>query len=252
MFSKKTVVAATLLLLVSAGAVAGASQIVSQQEPPAVVVQPPGAVTDAGEMAPGVPAAPALPASVGQVLYSESFDGAKLDGWRALSGVEARWAVQDGRLQQWGTPDSGNADAPTILVTNNTGFSDGIFEAQVFPTSGSPVGVVFRGSDAAYYQLTMFKAQEGLTERMARLDRIENGQVTEVALSKDWAGFQLGAWQRVEINMAGSRIAASVDGHRLFEVADEGLQSGWVGVWTFADRGADFDNVRIQSVPAGR
>jgi 3-keto-disaccharide hydrolase len=250
---RKNIMAAAALLLVAATAViAGASQFVGQQEPPAQVVQPAGAVTDAGLTAPAVPVAPALPAAVGKVAFSDTFDGAKLEGWRTLPEAEGRWAAHDGRLQQWGLADSEQADNPTVLIAGNTDAGDGVFEAQVFPTSGAPVGVVFRGSDAGYYRLTLLMGQQGFTENLARLERVEKGNATQLAVSNNWAGFKIGAWQRVEVNMSGSRIVVSVDGQQLFDVADSALSSGWIGVWTWADRGADFDNVRVQSAPAGR
>jgi hypothetical protein len=252
MFRKKMITAAALFLVAATAVIAGASQIVGQQEPPAQVVQPAGAVTDAGVSAPAVPVAPSLPPAAGQVAFSDTFDGAKLDGWRTLPEAEGRWAAHEGRLQQWGTADAELADDPTILVAGNTAVTDGIFEAQVFPTSGAPVGVVFRGSDAGYYRLTLLMGQQGFTENLARLERVENGNATELAVSNNWAGFKIGAWQRVEVNMSGNRIVVSVDGQQLFDVADTALSSGWVGVWTWADRGADFDNVRVQSAPAGR
>jgi hypothetical protein len=258
MFNKKTVVAATLLLLVSAGAVAGASQIASQQEPAGEVVVATGAVTDADVGAPassGVPSAPALPPARGQVAFSDAFDAGNINGWHTLPEADHPWVARDGRLQQWGTVDAGNADEPTVLVTNDASFGDGIFEAQLHPTSGSPAGLVFGGSDAGYYRLTLLVQQPagyGQGVAKARLDRVTASGVEEVAVNKSWAGYSLLTWQRVEVNTQANRITISVDGQQLFDVTGTDTTSGWVGVWTFADRGAQFDNVRVQRPVAGR
>jgi hypothetical protein len=252
MLSKKMIpIAALLLLALSAALVAGAGKIAQQQVPPAVVVPAPPQAGDKGE--PAVPNSSALPSASGTVSFSEDFSANKLDAWRNLPEATGTWKAKDGRLQSVGNVDGNLTSDDIALVTNFSDFSDGTFEAMVYPTNGEAAGVLFRGSDAGYYRLNLYVNVQNNSPK-ARLQKVGAGGAgaQEIAVNKTWAGLALSQWHRIEVRTAGNHIVALVDGTQLFDVTDAGPTSGWVGVWTVATVGVQFDNIRVQRGAAGR
>ena len=253
MSSKRLVPIVALLLLASALAIVGFSQTQQVLVPPGAIVESPNAQAgDAGAPRPDVPDAPKLPASSALVTFADEFASGNLDNWDSLSTAQGEWAVQDGRLQQRGTDGDLIADEPAVLMAEDVTFGDGTFSAHVYSTSGSPVGVVFRGSDAGYYRVSLYRKGENSTPK-AYLQKVEPNGIVEIArASADaWPGYEDAKWQLITVNATGSRIVLSVDGVQVLEATDAAFAQGWAGVWTFADMGAQFDNVRIQQT-AGR
>lgn len=252
MINKKTIPVAVLLLLVVAAGViaAGASQTNQYQVPQGQVVLATGADQSQAPSQP-LPAAPALPPATGQVLFNDSFSSPELKGWHNGPNSVGPWKVlSSGVLQQAGSNSDGDiSDEASVLVTDDSSFSNGVLEAQVFPTSGDPVGVVFRSTDAGYYRVSLGPNLPNSAAR-AHLQKVVNGVAQDIAVNSTWKGFEYSQWQTIQVMTSGSHITVSVDGTRLFDATDTSFTSGSVGVWTPATRGATFDNVRVQA--AGR
>jgi hypothetical protein len=182
----------------------------------------------------------------------DDFSTGKLDRWRTLDAEGeaqgAQWVVQQGRLMQYGIRGEMISDQPTTLVIKNLTFADGTLEAQVYSTSGSPVGVVFRGSDAGYYRLTLFAARPNDAPK-AVLEAVSSQGARQIAATPaaNWPGVEQSRWQAITVSAAGEQITVSVNGVQLMSVSDSTFGAGWVGVWTVADMGAQFDNVRVQA-----
>ena len=251
MISKKTLPLVALLLLVAAAFAVGASQVIGFQQPAGSVVIPAGAPQDNGQAARTLPQAPALPAARGPIAFADSFDGDKLTAWRELTANTGTWAPVAGHLEQWGDVDRQPSEDAAVFVSNDSTFTDGTFEANALSTSGETLGVVFRGSDAGYYRLDLSPALPNSTAKAALYKVTANG-AEQIASNTTWAGFALNEWQRIEVNTAGSRITVSANGTPLFTAQDSSFAGGWVGLWSVADRGANFDNVRVQRTGAGR
>jgi hypothetical protein len=258
MISKRTAIGLALILAACVAMVAAVGQLVGQQ-----AIAGPGTTVGAPQGdGPGhssIPVAPALPAAQGTVIFNDDFAGAKdkstPDGWQSLANFPGTWVAYKGRIEQWGNIDRETTSDPTILVAKSATFADGVYETQVFPMSGEVVGVVFRGSDAGYYRLSLYPnlGNHGDQSPKAFLDRVApDGTATALGSSATWGGFQFAQWQRVEVRAVGARLIVLIDGQQLFVVNDAGLSSGWVGVWSVADRGSAFDNVRVQRDAAGR
>jgi hypothetical protein len=82
----------------------------------------------------------------------------------------------------------------------------------------------------------------------AWIERV-TGSVSERIAEAPFAtfgGYNLEAWQHVKVTAQGSEISVAVDGRTILSATDNKYAAGWVGVWTLADQGASFDNVRIQ------
>jgi hypothetical protein len=257
MINKRTIPIAILLLLIAALAVAGASQVAGYKTAPGQVIVATGAPQSTGNPYPAIPASPALPAPSGQVAFSDSFDSTTLGaGWHSLSGSEGVWKVlKSGLLSQAGSSNDGDiSNEDAVFVNDSAILGDGTFETVVYPTSGDPVGVVFRGSDSGYYRLVLLPNLNGNTGRVAKatLQKVTGDKIVEVASNKTWVGYNLGQWQRVQVTTTGSHVLVSVDGAPVIDTNDSSFGTGWVGVYTLADRAAMFDNVRVQRSVAGR
>jgi Domain of Unknown Function (DUF1080) len=251
MLSKKLIPVAVpivaLVLLVAAMMSVGAQPKQGVHIPPGAIVQSPNAVMSNDTPKRPVPAAPSLSAAQPGAL-SESFDGRSLDAWRGVTDSAITWVAQDGRLQQFLPLTEEPADVPALFVSKDAGFVDGTVEAQVYATAGSPVGLVFRGSDAGYYRLVVDMNVPTNTQSKARIERVTPDGTTVVASApaSAFAGYSLETWQHLLVSAQGSSITVSVNGTQILSATDTTFTKGWTGVWTLADQGASFDNIRIQ------
>ncbi|HYP20547.1 MAG TPA: family 16 glycoside hydrolase, partial [Chloroflexia bacterium] len=117
-------------------------------------------------------------------------------------------------------------------------------------------GLVLRGSDAGYYRLNLYPNLPNPSSK-ASLERVTPTGTTVVGEvpASAYAGFTHETWNTISITAQGTHFTVSVNGTQIMDVTDtttsKAIQSGWVGVWTMADMGAQFDNVRVQQA-AGR
>ncbi|HUP28397.1 MAG TPA: family 16 glycoside hydrolase [Chloroflexia bacterium] len=254
MFNKKLVFVVALLLVAAVVAV-GANQVSGVKVPPGNIVDSPNA-SYTGEVKPNqVPGAPELPAPAASsnVLFNESFNSDSLDAWRSLDDTTtATWQAKEGRLNQMGDARGESADEDAILLAKDVTFDNGVVEASLYNTSGAPIGILFRGSDAGYYRLTLHGKTPGNNSKLL-LQKFTPSGVQDLASAPvtTWPGYTLGKWNQVAVTATGAEISVSIDGTQLLTANDSTLSSGWVGVWSFADMSARFDNVRIQHT-AGR
>lgn len=250
MLSKRLIPVVALILLVTAIMVTGASQS------RAVSVPASGGIVDspnarAGDVANRqVPAAPALPDTSGPVSAVESvdFSNTTLAEWRNVPSAAGSWVAQDGRLQQRGDVEGNISDEGAVFVLSNVNVADSTVQAHVFPTSGEAVGLAFRGSDAGYYRVRLYQHLPNSSAK-AFLERVTATSIETIATApaKNWAGYKLGQWQLLSVQTSGSRLLVQVDGTTVFDVQDSAFASGWAGVYSTADMGAQFDNVRVLS-----
>ena len=247
-FTRFKLILVVALVMVAVGVVSlGARQTPGVSIPPGPIVVAPNAKTG-DHKALVVPAAPALPAAQSPAALEEDFSG-DLSKWQTVQTAPATWAARDGRLQQWGDANGEPSDEPSVLVRQDTALADGRVEAQIFPTAGDAVGLVFRGSDAGYYRLDLYPNLPNKSPKALLYKVTSNGaareKIAETAASA-WQGYAYSAWQLVTIDLAGKSISVSVDGTQVLSASDSSLTVGWAGVWTLANFGAQFDNVRIQ------
>ena len=251
MSNKKLVLALAMLLVASAVAI-GASRPTAVNVPPGQIVESPNVRVNAGGPRPSVPDAPNPAPASAAVLLSDDFSAGNLDGWQSLDSAPGKWVAESGRLQQRGDVRGENSNEDAVIFARNAALGDGILEADIYATSGSEAGVVFRGSDKGYYRVTLYGNVPNAAPK-AHLEKVVDGKAQRIAAVpvSTWAGYELATWQRVTVSTSGNRISVSVNGTRIVDATDSAFSSGWAGVWTTADMGAQFDNVRIQR-SAGR
>lgn len=245
-FTRFKLILVVALAMVAVGVVSlGARQTPGVSIPPGPIVVSQNAKADSSRRL-VVPNAPALPAAQGSVTLQEEFS-TDLGMWQTVQTSPARWATRDGRLQQWGDANGEPVEDASVLARQDVSLSNGRVEAQIFPTAGEAVGLVFRGSEAGYYRLDLYpnlpnKSPKALLYKMTTDSRVK---VAETEASA-WKGYTNNAWQLVTIDLAGSSIRVSIDGTQVLTANDGSLTAGWAGVWTLANFGAQFDNVRLQ------
>ncbi len=246
MVNNKKLILVVALMMVAIGVVSlGARQSQGVTVPPGPIVKSPNASAGMTK-APAVPDAPALPESSSPAVFQEGFSG-NLDGWQTVQTAPATWGARDGRLQQWGDANGESVDEPSVLAIKGLSVSNGRVEAHIFPTAGTPVGLVFRGSDAGYYRLDLYPNLRYKTPKAALYEVTATGASKVAEATADaWQGYAYSAWQLVTVDLSGSSIVVSVEGKQILSANNGSFNSGWAGVWTFANTGAQFDNVRIQ------
>ena len=250
MLSKRLIPVVALILLVAGIIAAGASQSRAVRVPASggIVDSPNARVGDVANRQ--VPAAPALPETSGPVAAVESvdFSDGSLAQWQNVPSAAGSWVAKDGRLQQRGDVEGEISDEDAVFALNSVNVADSTVQAQVFPTSGEAVGLAFRGSDAGYYRVRLYQNVPNNSAK-AFLERVTATSVETVAVApaNNWAGYKLGQWQLLSVQTSGPRILVQVDGTTVFDVQDSAFGAGWAGVYSTADMGAQFDNVRVLS-----
>ena len=252
MFNKKIVPVVAILMLLAAVVAVGASQSRSVSVPPGEIVESPNARVNGNAPRPPVADAPDMPAASMQLVFSDDFGKSSLDGWQTVESAPGIWVAREGRLMQGGDTDGDPADEDALFVAKDVVFTDGILEAAIYPTSGSPVGLAFRGTDAGYYRVVLNRRNSTEVAKVA-LEKVTSEGVKTVASApvSTWAGFKSGEWQAVSVSAQGSHITVAINGTTVIEASDSAYTSGWAGIYSWADMGSQVDNVRIQQI-AGR
>lgn len=248
------VLAVALLLLTTAAFLAGATGSQQVQVPKGDIVESPNArsgVVDNG--VPTIPDAPkSEPARPGDPFTDDFAAESGISRYESLESASGTWKIKNNRLQQRGTVDEDLSDYPAVLKVKGITFADNSISAQIYGIA-MPVGLVFRGSDAGYYRLTLLREQANSGPK-ASLEKVVGTKVTEIASVPEstFAGYANQKWQTVKVTAVGNRITAFVNGTQILDVTDSSFSSGWAGVWATADARTQFDSVRIQNAAATR
>ena len=236
---------AALVLLVAALVNVGA------QPKPGVRI-PPGEIVDATGLQPipesprkAVPAAPSLPGAQANGVID--FEDSSLDDWRAISDARIEWVAEGGRLQQRLPLTESPSGETALIVTRDASFADGSVETMIYATGGSPVGIVLRGGDEGHYRVVLHAAAPN-DKSKAWIERVTGSVVERIAEAPfaEFAGYTVETWQHVKVTAQGNSISVAIGDRSIMSATDSKYAAGWVGVWTLADQGASFDNVRIQ------
>lgn len=160
------------------------------------------------------------------------FDGATLQGWRAVGNAE--WTVEDGAIV--GRPDAQNR--PGDLVTDR---EYGDFELDctfkvVWPANS---GIWFRWADHKGYQLDILdfpnpKAYTGTLYCDGKMF---------LAINPDPSLVNRDGWNRGTISAIGDHIVVTLNGRKVADVRDTSYRRGAIGFQVHP--GKEFKNMRI-------
>jgi Domain of Unknown Function (DUF1080) len=199
-----------------------------------------------------LPAAPALPAAAGPVLFQADFAAAAATAaWQAPllrdSDLAPAWTVRDGVLQQSGDATLNTRNDEAYYLTGAANWADVVLDADLFATSGEGAGLVWNVAGDRFYRVQLFPALPN-TAPKARLELVEGGKVSVLAQANPaaYAGYPFDGWQQVRVSSSAGRQQVWVNGQALFDVSNNVLSAGQVGLYAWADSGTRFDNVRVQ------
>jgi hypothetical protein len=203
------------------------------------------------------------------LLYSEDFTGladdALPDGWTVITQAAATqegpadWSVQSGRFHQASNVRAPNGTgisfAPdyegTLAVTGDTTWVNIRYRVDVIPRDDDGIGIVFRWStstdpDGDFLRLLMLDDSAAGGPRL-RLDKRVAGTWTIIEEDTEFRGYQEGRRYVIEVDMVASDFTIKIDGGIVFEFdeIEPALQSGIIGLFCYAEQGADFDNVLV-------
>ena len=254
---------AAALAVASVGAVGASFSGTPHADGPVVVVPSTVVVANANWQPSGpaparpaaLPAAPALPAATGPVLFQTDFAASAAATWHAPllrdSDLAPAWAVRDGVLVQAGDESLNTRNDEAYYLTGAPTWNHLALESAIFATSGEPAGLVWNVQGDNFYRLQLLPALPNAAPK-ARLELVQAGQVTLLAQAAPaaYAGYSFDGWQQVRVVSSGSHQQVWVNGVALLDVSNSALSAGQVGLYAWADSGTRFDNVRVQSAAA--
>jgi hypothetical protein len=254
------VTVAAAVAVASVGAVGAAFSGSPRADGPVVVVPSTIVVANPASGAPAqpaaaVPAAPALPPANAPVLLSADFSSPDIAGWQSpllsQSDTQPLWTVEQGALVQRGDSTLNTPNEEAYFLNGAATWNGVVLEADVLATSGEGVGLVWNATGDSFYRVQLFPNLPNAAPK-AVLELVQHGAVTKLAEASAaaYAGYDAGAWQALRVTSANGRQQVSVNGAPVFDVANTVLSSGQVGLYAWADSGARFDNVRVQSAVA--
>ena len=195
----------------------------------------------------GVTVQPATP------LLRDDFGDGGFGGWTItdLGTVSApsAWSVVRGELQQTSNIHGPSAAATTgrqgtfLTYAAGTSWSNYSFSAVVRSTDNDGVGLVFRYQNANnYYKLDLDNERA-----FRKLFKVVGGVETTIA-TQAGAGYTVGANTLVKITVSGNQITVVQDGVTRFggPVTDGSLATGTVGLYSWGQQNAYFDDVIVE------
>lgn len=220
----------------------------------AVVGVPDGELVDspnAGTPEPSntaIPAAPALPAATGAVLFNAEFSSATLSAWQPGAAYNppdaspASWSVTNGMLHQSGVAGEEDASPDALLLVASPKPADVTLEAQFF-ARGESIGLVSRWTANGYYLLRLY-GEAPNTQPKAQIVRVTPQGSNVIAVSEAWGGFKPLTWVRATFTLKGVTLTAEIDGQQIISTTDTLFTTGSFGLYAYADGTARFDNIR--------
>jgi hypothetical protein len=187
-------------------------------------------------------------------LLHESFDTPALSRWTFVDEgnqqAPSQWGVVDGALHQTsgvfgGSTDPSVPDKPgTVALVGDLDWTD--YRLTVSLASDDPtgaIGAVVRYANADnYYRFSM--DHEGNYRRLIK----KTGGVLSV-LWQDAGPFLVGHEYVLALQCDGNLLTGYLDGTQLFQVVDDGINAGRIGLYCWANAGARFGDVLV-TVPS--
>jgi hypothetical protein len=163
---------------------------------------------------------------VSEYLLFDDFQDGNADGWTAGAGT---WSVSGGELGNGST-------GQTSIWAGDASWTDISFTADVTPSSGTDVWMIFRVQNASNYYL--------YTLQTGKLYKLVGGSYSEIASGT--GGYSTGTTYSITVELEGSSITVLRNGTEVLSTTDTQFSSGYVG---FGSNGASgkFDNAVVQS-----
>ena len=203
---------------------------------------------------------PSFVPTADSVLFLDTFDTPlSLQMWSIYDHDDPRsgpsnWVIENGRLRQksniWGydPPREFEDHMGTIALTGEQDWSDYTFNAILRSTDNDGIGLIVRAVDENNYYRILLMNDAGnsgsANSPIQRIQKIENGLVTTLAEAKVSEAFPSGFFA-LTVDIRGAEITIYLDGEEILFAKDETFTQGGIGLLTYANSGAYFDNVQV-------
>lgn len=203
---------------------------------------------------------PSFVPTADSVLFLDTFDTPlSLQMWsihdhQVPRSGPSNWVVESGRLRQksniWGydPPREFEDHMGTLVLTGEEEWTDYTFNTILRSSDNDGIGLIVRAQDENnYYRILLMNdaANSGdANSPIQRIQKIENGLVTTLAEIKTSEAYPPGYFA-LTIDVRGAEMTVYLDGEELLFAKDETFESGKIGLLTYANTGAYFDNVQV-------
>jgi hypothetical protein len=208
-----------------------------------------GAATVAGNLTLAVN--DANPPPLGPLLLASDFSGT-LTGWSVRDegtiSAPSKWRIVSGELVQQSNIRDASAtnDLPklgsALVYSGGAGWTNYRAKLKLRSTDNDSLGLMFRHVDADNWYRFSWDSQ--LNQR--RLVKKVGGVYT--LLAADNVPYVIGQNYQVEVIAQGSQLEVWIDGVRIFQVTDAALNSGSVGLYSWQNNAAFFDDLQINAI----
>jgi len=186
-------------------------------------------------------------------LLSDNFNDGNFDDWAITDQGDrqgpSRWSAVTGSFIQSSNIFGGSVKRNRLpklgtFALYSPGFATGDYRAGVDIRSvdNDAIGLMFRVQDSD----TFYRFSWDQQRSYRRLIKSVNGKVS--LLAEDEVRYVRGQTYRLEVVAQGDNLEVSIDGEAIFTVNDSDISTGTIGLYNWANRLSQFDNVEIDSL----
>jgi len=172
--------------------------------------------------------------------FYDPFD-ADLSQWTHISGT---WAIVNDGGDNVCSISGGSYVGGVVATVGSETWSDYTLEFDVKKVAGSYFNVVFRYKDSSHHYL-LEPSSDAI--HIALFKKVGGGYI-ELTSSRPLQNTTAGTWYHYKIVVQGSSIKVYVGGTLKFDIVDNSLPAGKIGIGAYSDSVAYFDDVSIVSI----
>jgi hypothetical protein len=195
-------------------------------------------------------------ADAAALLLDENFGTGSFSGWtivnQVVNSAPSAWSAATGELIQSSNiySEPVNRDELGKLGTYawyaaGSNWSNYQVLMNIRSEDDDAIGVMFRYQGPENYYRFSWDKQRAYR----RLVKLVNGQVT--LLAEDSVAYVTGQNYQLQIVADGPALEVYIDGVQVFSVTDSSLSSGSIGLYSWGNEGACFDDIQVEDMAAG-
>lgn len=191
-------------------------------------------------------------------LFIDDFNDGDMAGWN-VGGLLGNWSLsmvsaQDGVLRQ-NSNDYGGSEGVegtyvgTYVIAGDPSWRNYELQVRVRPVDNDGIGLLFRYGDSSNYYRFLWVGDESSAGPLRRLDKIADGVQMVLKLDGDEgkdARYDPERWYSLKVSLDGDVIGIYIDDVLWGEVQDGEIERGAVGLFSYAQVGAEFDDVVVR------
>ena len=187
--------------------------------------------------------------------FSDDFEDGNFDDWTIVDEgnnyAPSNWKVSNGVLVQDSNIFGGSSNGTepyepgTYALNGEVNWTDYTVNLKLRSRDDDGIGIMFRYQDPDNYYLFSMGKQRNYRTITKKVD----GVVTELA--GDTVPYSMNQWYEVRIEVQGNTIKAYLDDTLLFDVQDDSLVSGKIGLYSWGNTGSDFDDISVNLYGTG-